>query len=100
MAKAVSLNVHKNKLESHRKRALARDIQRGVEAMVREKDIRAFAFVGIASDGKAYTMWDTGACLPLWGFPDTISAVLKRDIETSEVVDDWRPALTVKGSTS
>lgn len=97
MTKSVSLTVHKNKVESRRKRRLAQDATRGVEAMIREKDIRAYAFVGIGSDGKAYACWDTGNILPLWAFADTVGTVLKSDIETSNVQDGWVPNLTLKG---
>jgi hypothetical protein len=97
MTKSVSLSVHKNKVESRRKRELARDVTRGVEAMVRERDIRAYAFVGIGSDGKAYASWDTGNILPLWAFADTVATVLKRDIETADIDDGWVPSLNLKG---
>lgn len=94
----VSLTVHKNTVESRRKRTLARDLQTGVENLVRERDIRAYAIVGIAADGRAYALWDTGAIMPKWAFPATISAVLQRDMESHDVEEDWRPALNPKGS--
>lgn len=62
----VQLSVHRNKLESRRKRALAKELQRDTEKLVRENDIRAYAVVGIGADGKAYALWDTGAILPMW----------------------------------
>lgn len=97
MAKQVSLSVHRNTIEKRRKRDLAKSLTRGVEAMVRERDIRAYAVIGIAADGKAYALWDTGSALPLWAFADTVSNVLRTDINSSDVEDDWRPNLTVKG---
>lgn len=93
MKKPVSLSVHRNKVESRRKRDRAKDLKRGVEAMVRENDIRAYAVVGIASDGKAYSLWDTGGALPMWAFAGTVEQVLRADIESSGVPDDWRPTL-------
>jgi hypothetical protein len=97
MTKSISLTLHKNKVESRRKRELARDVMRGVEAMVRERDIRAYAFVGIGADGKAYASWDTGNILPMWAFADTVATVLKEDIKSSDVTDGWVPNLTLKG---
>lgn len=97
-SKVLRLHVHKNKVESRRKRELAKCLQRNVEALVREQDIRAFAVVGINSEGQAFAMCDTGAILPQWAFADTVSNILRRDIEASAVEDDWRPSLTVRGS--
>jgi hypothetical protein len=97
MTKSISLSLHKNKVESRRKRELARAATRGVGAMIREKDIRAYAFVGIGSDGKAYALWDTGNILPLWSFADTVATVLKRDIEVADVEDGWSPSLNWRG---
>lgn len=97
-SKTVSLHVHKNKIESRRKRQLAKCLQRNVEALVREEDIRAYALVGINSQGKAFAMWDTGAVLPQWAFADTVAGILRKDIEDAAVEEDWRPSLTVHGS--
>lgn len=94
MKKAVaSLSVHRNSIEGRRKRELARDLQKRTEKMVRDNDIRAYAVVGIGADGKAYAAWDTGAILPLWAFADTVATILRTDISSSDVVDDWRPNL-------
>lgn len=97
-SKVLRLHLHKNKIENHRKRELAKDLSRKVEALVREKDIRAYAIVGIGADGQAYALWDTGACLPMWAFPDTIAYALREDIRALDIVDDWRPSLPLKGS--
>lgn len=94
----VKLSVHRNKVESRRKRDLSKGLSKGVEAMVRENDIRAYAFVGIGANGEAYTLWDTGAILPQWAFADTVGTILKRDIDNCGVEDDWKPNLTLKGS--
>ena len=94
---AVRLSVHRNKVESRRKRDLAKSLTNGVGAMVKERDIRAYAVVGIAADGKAYALWDTGAALPLWAFADTVAHVLREDIRDSGLEDDWKPTLTSKG---
>lgn len=99
MAKPVSLNVHKNTVESRRKRGLAKSATAGVEKIIRDNDVRAYAFVAIAADGRAYCIWDTGAILPMWAFASTVESALTRDIEASGVDEDWRPALTPKGST-
>jgi len=97
MAKQVSLSVHRNTVENRRKRDLAKSLRNGVEAMVKDRDIRAYAVVGIASDGQAYAMWDTGSVLPMWAFADTVSNVLRTDINASGLEDDWRPSLTTRG---
>lgn len=97
-AQAVSLTVHRNTVERHRKRALAKELQGRVEALVREQDIRAYAVVGIGANGEAYALWDTGAILPMWAFPATVREVLRADMQSSGIEDDWRPTLTVKGS--
>jgi hypothetical protein len=98
MPKSVSLTVHRNKVENRRKRDLSKTLRSSVEHMVREQDIRAYAVVGIAADGKAYTLWDTGAVLPMWAFADTVAHVLREDIRESGIEDDWRPTLKVGGS--
>ncbi|MQY48199.1 hypothetical protein GAO09_19370 [Rhizobiales bacterium RZME27] len=97
MTKSVSLSVHRNKVENRRKRELAKDAKAQVEALIREKDVRAYAFVAIAADGTAYARWDTGAVLPMWAFADTVAHVLREDICQADVADDWRPNLTLKG---
>lgn len=97
-AKPVSLSSHRNKVEARRKRTLANDLVRRVGKMVRDEDIRAYAVVGIGSDGGAYALWDTGAVLPMWAFADTVAHVLRTDIVQSEIKDDWRPNLTLKGT--
>lgn len=97
MAKAVSLTAHRNKVEARRKRELARDIAERTTKLVRDKDIRAFAFVAIDAAGRMHALWDTGAIMPMWAFPDTIGNALRRNMEDSGVREDWRPALTLKG---
>lgn len=93
-----SLSVHRNKVEARRKRELGKNLGQRVNALVKERDLRAYAVVGIASDGTAYALWDTGAILPQWAFADTIATILRKDIAECDVVDDWRPNLTLKGS--
>lgn len=95
---AISLSVHKNKLEARRKRELSKRLKANVETLVREEDIRAYAVVGINANGSAFALWDTGAILPRWAFADTVATILRKDIEDhSEAEDDWRPTLTVMG---
>lgn len=100
MAKVTKLSVHKNTVESRRKRNLAKDIASGAERMVREADIRAYAIVGIGADGKGYARWDTGAILPMWAFADVVAGILRQDLAMSDAAEDWRPNLTLKGSES
>jgi len=94
---AVKLHVHKNRVEARRKRNLANDATKGVAAIIKERDIRAFAFVGIGADGEAYAIWNTGAILPQWAFGDTIATILKNNISNSGISEDWKPNLTLKG---
>lgn len=96
MKRPVSLTAHRNKVEARRKRELAKDIERQVSGLVKERDIRAYGFVGIASDGKAYALWDTGGAIPMRVLPHVFGQALSDDIFNSGVEDDWRPALPVK----
>lgn len=98
MKKPVSLSVHKNTLEGRRKRELAKDMRGQVESIIRECDVRAYAFVAIDANGGAHCRFDTGAFLPLWGFPSTVAAVIQREIENEEIADDWRPSLPIRGT--
>lgn len=93
-----SLSVHRNSVERRRKAELSKALRTQVERLVRNEDIRAYAVVGINSEGKAFALWNTGAILPQWAFADTIATVLKEDILDCGIVDDWRPNLTLKGS--
>lgn len=97
MRDPVKLSVHKNTIEGRRKRLLAKELKTRTEMLTRNNDIRAYAIIGIAADGKAYALWDTGGVLPMWAFADTVSHVLREDIRNSGVKDDWRPSLAVKG---
>lgn len=93
MAKALSLQVHRNRIEARRKRDIGRDISHGIAKKVRDADIRAFAFVGIDAKGAAHCLWDTGKVLPLWGFPHAVAAMLQNDIEAAGIKEDWKPPL-------
>src|SRR5436190_2436808 len=95
---AVKLNVHRNTVEARRKRTLSKELRNHTAKMVRDNDIRAYAIVGIAADGQAHAIWDTGAVLPIWAFADVVSHILREDIRTSDPVDDWRPVLTPQGT--
>ena len=97
MKKPVSLTVHRNKVESRRKRELASHAKARVEQIIRETDIRAFAFVAINAEGKMFATWDTGAIMPMWAFPAMIGEALRRDMEDVGVSEDWKPNLTVRG---
>lgn len=96
MAKTQSLSVHRNAIERRRKQEIAKRLTAATAKMVKDADIRAYAVVGIGSDGSAHALWDTGRILPIWAFPETISAILRRDIETSGVEEDWRPPIVPK----
>lgn len=99
MAKSpVSLTAHRNTVEARRKRVLAQELQGRVGKLVRDADLRAYAVVGIGADGSAHALWDTGAVLPLWAFADTVAGVLRQDILNADLKDDWRPALSAKGT--
>jgi transcription elongation factor len=97
-AKPVSLAVHRNTIERRRKQTLAKELTRRTGDMVRSADIRAYAVVGIAADGSAHAIWDTGAILPMWAFAETVAHVLRVDMDNSGAKEDWRPALTPAGS--
>ncbi len=96
MPKSVELSVHKNTIEKRRKRELADSMASAARKMTKDCDIRAYALVGIGSDGEAYTSWDTGSVMPMWAFPSTVAEILKTDIgdaRASGVREDWKPAL-------
>ncbi len=86
----VSLTAHKNTVAGRAKRELAKDWGHTVEAMIRENDIRCMAVVGIGADGRAFAKWDTGGIVPLYGFPETIGAILRTDVEASRVPEDYK----------
>lgn len=90
---AVNLTVHKNTVERRRKRELAKEVQTRVEKVTREADIRAYAFVGIGSDGKAYAVWDTGQVMPMWCFGSAMASILQRDMEEHLDTEDWKPPI-------
>lgn len=86
----VNLAMHRNTVAGRAKRATAKEFGARVEAMIRENDIRCLAFVGIAEDGRAFADWDTGGILPLYGFPETMGAILRTSVETSGAVEDYK----------
>lgn len=92
--KPVSLTVHKNTIERRRKKELASTLRSEVQKMVRNHDLRAYAIIGIDSGGRSHASWDTGGIMPMWGFPETMCAVLRRDMEESGVEEDWKPPIT------
>lgn len=98
-AKVVSLAVHKNTVEGRRKRTLAATMAANVAKLCREEDIRAIAVVGIASDGRAFALWDTGGIMPMRAFPHVVAEALSDDIHNADMADDWCPSLPLKGST-
>lgn len=90
---AISLTVHRNTVEKRRKRELAQGLSRRTADMIRSADIRAYAVVGIASDGSGHAIWDTGGVVPMWAFTDVVAGLLRRDIENNidQIAEDWRP---------
>jgi len=100
-AKPASLTLHRNRIEARRKKDVARTVATQTLRLVREKDIRAYAFVGLAADGSVYALWDTGAAIPVRALAPLFSEVLTTDIHNAMadgLKDDWRPALNPKGS--
>lgn len=95
---ATNLTVHRNRVEARRKREVAKRLTTETAKMVRDADIRAYAVVGIAADGSAHAIWDTGAIMPMWGFPETVGAILRRDMDNLAPEEDWTPSLTPHGS--
>ena len=89
----VDFSVHKNTRERRHRKAMQAAMTKAAKDMG-QRDIVAYAFVAIRSDGEALASWDTGAALPLWAFAPTIAEVLRKDIEASGVEEDWRPSLT------
>ncbi len=96
MAKTVTLSVHKNTIQGRRKREQAKEASARVLSLMRQEDIRAYAFVGIAADGKAYALWDTGGVLPMIAFPDVVRGMLNESIAESGVEEDWRAPMERK----
>jgi hypothetical protein len=86
----VSLGMHRNTVANRAKRAMAKDFGILVEAMIRENDIRCAAFIGISSDGSAFAQWDTGGIVPLYGFPETMGAILRASVESSGAQEDYK----------
>jgi hypothetical protein len=97
MTRAVNLTAHKNTLANRQKRDRAKDAGTRVEAMIRENDIRSFAFVGLGSDGRAFTFWDTGGIVPLFGFPETMGAILRIDVDRGGAEENYRAPVTGGG---
>lgn len=92
-SKPISLAVHRNTIEGRKKRGRARDASKSVLAIMRQEDIRAYAFVGIAADGRCFTTWDTGAVVPMRVFPGVVREVLSDDIFNAGLEDDFRAAI-------
>lgn len=90
MSRKVSLTLHKNTVEARNKRRLASETGKNVEKMMRETDVRAYAFVGIKADGQAVAAWDTGGIIPMWCFAEAIHTVLNSDMQNSGVQEDFK----------
>jgi len=90
MAKSVNLTAHRNTIEKRRKHAFAKDFAANVGNIIAENDVRCAAFIGIGADGRAFAWWDTGGLVPMYGFPETMGAVLKHSVEESNVQEDFK----------
>lgn len=93
MKKPISLSVHKNQVERRRRKDLRREMQDHCYKMTSSGNIVAYSIVALADDGRAFAVWDTGGAIPMWSFPQTVAAVLKEDIQESEVEDDFKRPL-------
>lgn len=91
--KPVSLSSHKSQIERTRRKKVRAEMTRDAKAMASDDNIVAFAIVAFTDDGRAKAAWDTGGVLPMWAFPQTVSEVLRCDLETSGVDDDFRKPL-------
>ena len=90
MAKSVNLAVHKNTIEGRAKRRMATEVRGKVERIIRDGDIRAYAFVAIGADGTAHAIWDTGGVIPMYGFPETVSSIIDADMRSSGRLEDFK----------
>lgn len=91
--RVASLSLHRNTIERKAQRERSKALVRDVEQLTRQVDIRAYAIVGIGADGLGYAYWDTGAIVPMWGFADTMAAILRKDVDDTEAEEDWKPPL-------
>lgn len=86
------LSVHRNTIERKHRRDMATAAKADLKAIM-EHDVRAYAIVAINSEGDAMAAWDTGAIMPIWAFPVTVSQILDADIRNADVEDEWKPSL-------
>ncbi len=99
MSQVKSLSVHKNTLERKRRKSVRSDMVTSAKAM--GANAVAYAIVTIDEDGSAHAAWDTGSAMPMWAFPETMAAALRRSVEESGVEETWKPSLSERfGSTS
>lgn len=91
MRKKVDLTVHRNTVERRAAKRVRDDMVRSAKT-IGSKDIVAYAIVGIDAQGSLHSLWDTGACIPMWAFPATIAEGLSRDMDGGPE-EDWRPSL-------
>ena len=83
-------------MEKRRQRQQAKGAAADVLSIMRENDIRAYAFVAIDAKGGSHHTWDTGAVMPMVAFPDVVRAIVAHSIAQSGVDDDWCPPLDRK----
>lgn len=93
MAKAVSLTVHRNRLEKRRRREREKDMVSAAKSMARDNDLAAYAVVAITKDGKGLACWDTGASIPMWAFPGAVYRILDHDLGAHQEDEDFRAPL-------
>ena len=90
---AVSLTVHKNRIEKLKRRERVKDMVSGARKMAQDNDLTAYAIVGITKTGDALTCWDTGGSIPMWALPGAVYRVLDMDIAASEIEEDFKAPL-------
>lgn len=89
--KPTNLTAHRNTLYKRKRKEKRDDLMHDIKRGFSEIDVRAYALVTIDSEGMARCYWDTGSIMPMWGFPGTVEAVIRRDIEESDVDETWKP---------
>jgi hypothetical protein len=90
---AASLSVHKNKIEARKRRELQRDMSRSVHEINQARHVKAYAIVTFNDDGSACCDWDTGGIMPMWGFGEAVSEVLRTDLAQRAHHEDYRPKI-------
>ena len=91
--KTVSLKAHKSQIERTRRKAIRAEMRDCVGAMASQNNLVAYAIVGLSDDGRAFAAWDTGGAVPMWAMPQVVAEVLRADMDTGEVAEDFKRPL-------